>query len=121
MKIGDKEIQVLGDEEFEKYLGRKLCMGSYHERELQNRISAGWAAFTKYKNEFCSKFYQLKDKIKLFESVVTLVVLYGEIGSQHFYHLPMSVDPTHMPLAWLALQCEPGSRSESESSQKDLP
>ena len=61
----------------EKYLGRKLSFNDTHETELANRIAAGWAAFHKNKSELCSKSYKLEDRVKLFNAVVTPVVLYG--------------------------------------------
>ena len=43
----------------------------------ENRLAAGWAAFRKHKAELCSKFYCLADRLRLFNAVVTPVVLYG--------------------------------------------
>ena len=52
-------------------------MNALHEVELENRIRAGWAAFHKNKAELCSKFYCLVDRLRLFDAVVTPVVLYA--------------------------------------------
>ena len=49
----------------------------YQEVEIANRIAAGWAAFHKHKSELCCKLYRLRDRIKLFEAVVTPAVLYA--------------------------------------------
>ena len=75
--IDGTAVDVLGPLQSEKYLGRKICCGSYHETEIQNRIAAGWASFMKYKKELCSKHGSFRLKAKLFESVVTTRVMYG--------------------------------------------
>ena len=70
-------IKVLGETEAERYLGRKLCFQDSCQVELQNRLDAGWAAFHKHKAELCSKFYRTCDRVRLFDAVVTPVILYG--------------------------------------------
>ena len=45
--------------------------------ELDNRIAAAWGSFHEHKSELCSKHYSLKDRVKLFEAVVTPTALYG--------------------------------------------
>ena len=77
VKIDGLELNVLSEGEHEKYLGKKLCMGSFHESEVRNRIAAGWASFNRFRDEFCGKHYCLRDKLRLFESTVTQRVLYG--------------------------------------------
>ncbi len=77
VQIGGEDVKILGIEESERYLGRKLCLGDYHGTEIKNRISAGWAAFMKHREELCSKHYHIKDRMKLFEAVVTPCVLYA--------------------------------------------
>ena len=75
--IDGSSVEVLGPLCSERYLGRKICFGSYHETEIKNRIAAGWASFMKHKTEFCSKHCSFKLKAKLFEAVVTPRVMYG--------------------------------------------
>ena len=77
VQIGDQPVSILDEHAAEKYLGRKLSLENMHEVELQNRLAAGWAAFHKYKGELCSPAYRIKDRVKLFKSVVDAVVLYG--------------------------------------------
>ena len=77
IRVGQNEVSILREDEAEKYLGRKLCFRSLKEVELQNRLSAGWAAFHKHKGELCSKFYRTCDRVKLFEAIVSPTVLYG--------------------------------------------
>ena len=69
--------EILDETEAEKYLGRKLCFGQSSEVELQNRLSAGWAAFHRHKQELCSKHYRTRDRVRLFDAVVSPTVLYG--------------------------------------------
>ena len=75
--IGASEVLVLDESSSEKYLGRKLSFIDHRAVELENRIKAGWAAFHKHKGELCSKFYALRDRVRLFDAVVSSAVLYG--------------------------------------------
>ena len=80
LKIGEDTIDVLSGEASERYLGRKLCLASFHEAELDNRIRAAWAAFSKHRCVFASNSYTFASKAKLFNSTVTPVALYGCAG-----------------------------------------
>ena len=51
VKIGADLVRILGADEAEKYLGRQVCIQDPTGVELQNRIAAGWAAFSKYRPE----------------------------------------------------------------------
>ena len=77
MRIGPDLIQILGITESEKYLGRKLCLGTMNATELANRIAAGWAGFMQFKSELCSKTFPTHAHVKLFDAVVTSKVLYA--------------------------------------------
>ena len=77
IRVGQQLVDVLVDETTEKYLGRKLCFRDVHQVELQYRLACAWAAFHKHKGELCSKYYCLKDRIKLFDAVVSATLLYG--------------------------------------------
>ena len=46
--VGTDEVQILGEEVSEKYLGRKLAVECCSEIEFENRLAAGWAAFHKH-------------------------------------------------------------------------
>ena len=75
--IGVRRFKVLGPSGTIKWLGRKVSFQDPHECELSNRIAAAWGAFTKHKSELTSKKYCLKDRLRLFEAVVTSTMLYG--------------------------------------------
>ena len=77
VQIGDQTVTILDECASEKYLGRKLSIDSPHETELQNRLAAAWAAFHVHKSELCSSAYRIQDRVRLLNSVVTPVVLYG--------------------------------------------
>ena len=75
--VGTGCIEVLDIDRAEMYLGRSVCLGDYHQSELRNRIKCGWAAFSKYKDIFSSRSYSFPLKAKLFNSIVTPVILYS--------------------------------------------
>ena len=77
ISLDGNPVAVLDQCDSEKYLGRKLAFENCGEVEIANRLAAGWAAFHKHKNELCSKFYRLRDRVRLFEAIVTPTVLYG--------------------------------------------
>jgi hypothetical protein len=60
-----------------EYLGRLLSFEDTHKVEIDSRVSKGWKKFMTLKNELISKHYPLKHRLKLFDSTVTAVVLYG--------------------------------------------
>ena len=77
LKVGTTSIEVLKEGVAERYHGRKLTLDNYQATELANRISAGWASFTKHKVALCDQKCHLRLRMKLFESTVTPAVLYG--------------------------------------------
>ena len=52
-------------------------MLEYHTAELDNRLACAWAAFFKFKGVFCDPRLPLKERLQLFESLVTPCALYG--------------------------------------------
>ena len=70
-------VTILDEATAERYLGRKLAFRNCQATEIANRIAAGWAAFTKHKSELCCKEYLLRDRLRLFDAVVTPAVLYA--------------------------------------------
>ena len=74
---GNHEVKVVGAEETEKYLGRKLSATSFHPTEFANRMGAGWATFFKLKQVLCNRKVPLRDRFKLFECTVTPCALYA--------------------------------------------
>ena len=75
--MGNSTVQILNEDASERCLGRTFCLRDGHRVEHQHRISSAWAAFHKYKSEICSKHYPVKARVRLFESIVTPVPLYG--------------------------------------------
>eukprot|EP00973_Karenia_brevis_P033684 4643634-Karenia_brevis.AAC.1 len=52
-------------------------MEDLHGTEVRNRIAQGRASFSRFRDELCGKHYNFRDKLRLFESVVTSRVMYG--------------------------------------------
>ena len=75
--VGGQNVEVLDETTAERYLGRQLCLRDSQETELRNRIAAGWCSFHKHKAELCSKHCPTNDRLRLFQAVVTPVVLYA--------------------------------------------
>jgi len=59
------------------YFGRNLSFHDYHGTELKHRLKRAWAKFHSLRDELCSSSYSLKNRLRLFESVVTPTVLYS--------------------------------------------
>ena len=55
--IAGQPVEIIGPESSERYLGRKLCLGEYHQSELDSRLQGAWATFAKYKVVFRSRPY----------------------------------------------------------------
>ena len=77
VKLGDAYVNVLNPDQSEKYLGRKLNLQNQAQVELTNRLQSAWATFTKYKEVFRSRWCTFSLKMKMFDALVTPVVLYG--------------------------------------------
>ena len=75
--VGDKRFKILEESSSTKWLGRKVSFQDPHETELNNRISAAWRAFAVHKDELTNKKYRLKDRLRLFDAVITSTVTYG--------------------------------------------
>ena len=75
--VNDMNIEILPLEETVKYLGRKVTFGNFQGVELQNRVRCAWAKFMSNKDELTGKQYALKQRLRLFESVVSPTALYG--------------------------------------------
>ena len=76
-QIDGETFAVLGPEESTKYLGRKVCYIDPHKTEFDNRVAKAWGAFSRHKNELSDRRHRLKDRLKLFDAVVTSTLLYG--------------------------------------------
>ena len=75
--VDGEQYSVLGHDESTKYLGRKVCYNDPNEVEFSNRVAVAWGAFSKHKEELTDRRYWLKDRLKLFDAVVTSTLLYG--------------------------------------------
>lgn len=60
-----------------EYLGRLLSCHDLHTVEIASRIKKAWKKFMSLKHQLCSRDYPLKQRLRLFDSTVTSVVLYG--------------------------------------------
>ena len=75
--INGQAVRVLDAEASANYLGRALCMADWHNYELDNRITKAWASFHSLRKVLCSRTYPLRQRLALFEQVVTATILYG--------------------------------------------
>ena len=75
-----KSFEVLGPSDSTMYLGRLFCFGQTHDREIQNRMNKAWAKFAIYRKEFTDRYYDLEQRIKLFQATVQPTLLYGCSG-----------------------------------------
>ena len=75
--IGGGSIEIVSQDGQERYLGRNVCLGNFHEAELKSRLRGAWAAFCKYKAVFLSRAYSFASKAKLFDATVSPVLLYA--------------------------------------------
>ena len=58
-------------------MGAQLCFDQPQRRELEHRIKCAWAKFQSHRQELTGKCYRLNDRLKLFDSVVSPIFLYG--------------------------------------------
>ena len=77
IRVNGVTIQVASIMDYEKYLGKCLCLGEFHATEVEQRLRCGWAAFMKFRKELTGKLVGINLKIRLFQAVVTSTVLYG--------------------------------------------
>ena len=77
IKCYNHNVEVVAADSTEKYLGRALTMVNQHDAELQNRLASAWAPFFKSKSALCNRRLLLKDRLRLFEAVVTPCALYS--------------------------------------------
>ena len=75
--IFGKKFDILPFTSSTDYLGRSKTMDTLHDTEMAIRIQKGWSKFFSFKSELCGKHIGIKEKIRLFNAVVTPTVLYG--------------------------------------------
>ena len=77
IKIDDESYAVLGFDESTKYLGRKVCFQDPHQTEFDNRVAKAWGAFSKHKQELTDRRHSVRNRLRLFDAVVSSTLLYG--------------------------------------------
>ena len=75
--VDGEKYEVLSPEESTKYLGRKVGYEDPQGVEFDNRVAKAWGAFSKHKQELTDRRHYLKNRLKLFDAVVTPTLLYG--------------------------------------------
>ena len=58
------------------YLGWVLNFNIFNGAEIYHRVSRGWAAFDKFKQDLCCKHCPLKHRMKLFDATASSTVLW---------------------------------------------
>jgi hypothetical protein len=78
LNVDGQDIEILAEDASIMYLGRSLSFGVKGlDQEIQHRINRGWAKFHTYYQELTGAKYPLRDRMRLFEAVVTPTVMYG--------------------------------------------
>ena len=77
LRFRNEGIKISSFAEAENYLSRKVSFGEFQASEIENRLAAGWAAFAEHRDKLCGKRYALKARMKLFDAMVSLGILYG--------------------------------------------
>ena len=77
MEVAGMKIEVLSKGSSTMYLGRLLSVDAVHDTELDHRLEKAWNNFFAHKAQLCNRSFRLRDRLRLFESVVTSSVLYG--------------------------------------------
>ena len=70
-------IKIAKKGESAKYLGQKITFEQQETAEIRNRIRRAWAAFLKFRQELTSKTYRYKDRLRLFDMVITPTLTYA--------------------------------------------
>ena len=70
-------IEILAKSESMKYLGQRISFHQQETLEIKSRIRAPWATFHKYRQEFTSKKYMLKLRLRLFDATVSPTLCYA--------------------------------------------
>jgi hypothetical protein len=79
LSILGKQYEILDSSASTMYLGRMLCLSNEltHDVELKNRMAKGWAKFAVYRDELTNPHYSLKQRMRVFTSVIQPSILYG--------------------------------------------
>ena len=80
ISVCGSSFQILTPIESCKYLGKQLNIFSFpqlHDTDIDSRIRSAWRKFSVFKKELTSRCFRLKDRLRLFNSVITPCLLYG--------------------------------------------
>jgi len=77
VEVAGNKVKILPSYDAADYLGSKLRLTHRMEVEVNFRMARAWAKFSTFRSELTSKSYNLYDRIRLFDSVVTPCALYG--------------------------------------------
>ena len=75
--IDNIKVEVLPARECAKYLGQTITFEQHETTEIKNRNRAAWASFTKCKQEWTSRSYLLRHRLRLFNTVITPTLTYA--------------------------------------------
>ena len=75
--IDDIEVDVLPISEKAKYLGQTITFEQKETTEIQSRIRAAWASFSRYRQELSSRSCLLRHRLRLFIMVITPTLTCG--------------------------------------------
>ena len=76
-EMDGRTFEILPAHGSSMYLGRLLSLCNTHGIEIKNRINKAWQKFAIYRKELTDKYYSLKQRLKLFATVVQPTLLYG--------------------------------------------
>jgi hypothetical protein len=77
VEISGKKVEVLPIDGSTKYLGRAVCFDNFTRAEVESRIAAAWRKFHANRDVLCNSHYPLKQRVKLFDAIITPTALYG--------------------------------------------
>ena len=73
----NSKVEILPLHGQTKYLGRLISFHDPHTTEIKHRMKKAWAAFHANKHILCNRSYPLKQRLKVFNAVVTPTAMYG--------------------------------------------
>ena len=75
--IDDIKVEVLPKSEKAKYFGQTITFEQQETTEIQSRIRAAWASFSRYRQELTSRYHLLRHRLRVFNMVITPTLTYG--------------------------------------------
>eukprot|EP00973_Karenia_brevis_P068061 9468811-Karenia_brevis.AAC.1 len=80
VEVSGKQIAVITSDGTAKYLGRLIGLQNMTDIEVDNRLKLAWKRFHAQTTVLANKAYSLNQRLKLFDSTVTPVLLYGSVA-----------------------------------------